>query len=113
MLVVKLERLRFHLRVYATARKILASGQPIDVVHHMLPFGLRATFNLLALDRRPGYPDRCTGFAEGLGDFVRGRILPTPPLIVSTARNSSEAVSSTVLPAAARVSTSCSRRESG
>jgi len=46
------ERLRFHLQVYAKARAILNSGEQVDVIHHMYPFGLRATFNLLSLLHR-------------------------------------------------------------
>ncbi len=56
-----LERLHFHLRVYATARRILGTGQRFDVVHHMLPFGFRATFNLLALLPRRGDPPLVIG----------------------------------------------------
>lgn len=47
-----LDRLRFHLRVYRKARKILVEDASIDIVHHMLPFGFRATFNVLALCHR-------------------------------------------------------------
>ena len=56
-----LDSLRFHLRCYTAAREILRSGQHIDVVHHMLPFGFRATFNLLALLRRRGDPPLLIG----------------------------------------------------
>lgn len=54
--VGNLERLRFHLRVFAAARRVLRREPSIDVVHHMLPFGFRGTFNVLALlgrRRRP------------------------------------------------------------
>lgn len=49
-----MDRFRFHLRCYAKARQILASGERIDIIHHMLPFGFRATFNPFAL-----LPRRC------------------------------------------------------
>lgn len=56
-----LQSLRFHLRCYAAARKILASGRRVDVVHHMLPFNYRATFNLLAVLRRRTDPPMVIG----------------------------------------------------
>lgn len=51
-----LQRLRFHLRVFAAARRILRREREIDVVHHMLPFGFRGTFNVLALQGRRRRP---------------------------------------------------------
>jgi glycosyltransferase involved in cell wall biosynthesis len=51
-----LGRLLFHLRCYVTARHLLAGQRRIDVIHHMLPFGYRATFNLLALGRHCADP---------------------------------------------------------
>jgi len=54
--VSNLQRLRFHLRVFAAARRILRREQSIDVAHHMLPFGFRGTFNVLALQGRRRRP---------------------------------------------------------
>lgn len=65
-----LARLRFHLRVYAIARKILTEDASIDVIHHMLPFGFRATFNLLALRRRRADPPIVIGPLQPPLSFV-------------------------------------------
>lgn len=54
--VSPIDSLRFHLRSYAKAREILRGEEHIDVVHHMLPFGFRTTFNPLALLPRRGDP---------------------------------------------------------
>lgn len=59
--VGSMDSLRFHLRCYAAARRILADGQRIDLIHHMLPFGFRSTFNVLALRRRRGDPPIVVG----------------------------------------------------
>jgi glycosyltransferase involved in cell wall biosynthesis len=64
------ERLRFHLHVYKTARTILASGQPVDVIHHMLPFGFRMTFNFLALCRRRTDPPIVIGPLQPALSFI-------------------------------------------
>lgn len=65
-----LERLRFHVRVYTTARRILTEDTSIDVIHHMLPFGFRATFNLLALRRRRADPPIVIGPLQPPLSFV-------------------------------------------
>lgn len=59
--VTNMDSLRFHLRCYARARAILSSGRRIDVIHHMLPFGFRTTFNPLALFSRPSDPPLVIG----------------------------------------------------
>lgn len=59
--ITGMDSLRFHVHCYREARRILASGERVDVIHHMLPFGFRATFNLLALLRRPTDPPLVVG----------------------------------------------------
>jgi len=56
-----LDSLRFHLRCYGLARRVLASGEHVDVIHHMLPFGFRSTFNMLALRRHHADPPMVIG----------------------------------------------------
>lgn len=59
--VSSLDSLRFHLRCYAVTRRILSSRQRVDIVHHMLPFGFRSTFNVLALWRHHSDPPLVIG----------------------------------------------------
>lgn len=64
------ERLLFHVRVAATARKILSQTRSINVIHHMYPFGFRATFNLLALLHRRADPPVIIGPLQAPLSFV-------------------------------------------
>lgn len=68
--VTNQERLLFHLRVAATARRILAETPTIDLIQHMYPFGFRATFNLLALLRRRTDPPVIIGPLQAPLSFV-------------------------------------------
>lgn len=93
--VSNVNSLRFHLRCYATARRILASGQHVDIVHHMLPFGFRSTFNVLALRRHQADPPMVIGplqaplsFAQADEKRIAVRDLPDQTTSIQISRRS-------------------------